>query len=338
MLSMRYQWILFVGLLVADLGSGNAQTAPPADWTAAVFPERSHEFGTVARGSKVRHSFPIVNSTNEILHIKSWRTKCGCTDVKVGAREIPPGTQTTLEAVIDTTNYTGYKPSGLILSLDQPTPIDIDFNLTCFIRTDLTLAPGQVDFGVVNRSSAPEAQLSLIYAGTQADWAISSAFTISEHITANLQSQGRSAAGPVSYHLTVKLNPSVPVGYFKDEITLKTNDPTGPTIPISVAAIVQSNVTVTPSVINVGAVRPGETVQKTFVVRAAQPFKVIAIESNRSELALAAAPAESRPLHALQFTFKAPEVPGAFNASVEIQTDLKDEPPAKLMVFATIVP
>ena len=331
---MRYQWILIASLLAAD----HCLAATQADWTAAVFPDRNHDFGTVARGSKVRYSFPIVNSTNEILHIKSWRTKCGCTDVKVGAREIPPGTQTTIEAVIDTSNFTGYKPSGLTLSLDRPTSIDIDLNLTCFIRTDLTLNPGQVDFGVVNRSAAPESQLNLVYAGTQANWAISDAFTISADVTAKLQKQIQSAGGSVTYHLTVKLNPSVPVGFFKDEITLKTNDPTGPTIPISVSATVQSNVTVTPSVINVGAIRPGETVQKTFMVRSSEPFKVIAAESNRPDLVVAAAPVDAKPLHPLQFTFKAPTVPGAFNATVVVQTDLKDEPPTKLMVFATVVP
>ncbi len=74
------------------------------------FPERSHDFGTVARGSKVRHSFPVVNSTDQPIHIKSYRAKCGCTDVRLGARDIPPGTQTVVEAVIDTTNFHGYKP------------------------------------------------------------------------------------------------------------------------------------------------------------------------------------------------------------------------------------
>ena len=333
---MRCQNFIVAALL--SMGTGWVTSATAADWTTAVFPERSHDFGTVARGSKVRYSFPIVNSTNEIIHIKSWRTKCGCTDVRVGAREIPPGTQTVVEAVIDTTNYTGYKPSGLILNLDRPTALDIDLNLTCFIRADLTLSPGQVDFGVVNRSAAPQSELNLTYAGPQADWAISSAFTVSEHVTAKLQEQSRSTGGPVIYHLQVKLNPSVPVGFFKDEITLKTNDPSGPNIPISVAATVQSNVSVTPSVINMGAVRPGEIVQRTFIVRAGQPFKIIAIESSRPELAVDAGPDQAKPLHSLNFTFKAPASPGAFNAAVEIQTDLKDEPPTKLMTFATIVP
>ena len=328
-----------IGFIVAALTCSvlGVATAGATDWNA-VFPERGHEFGTVARGSKVHYSFPLVNSTNQPIHIASWRTKCGCTEVRVGARDVPPGAQTVVEAVLDTTNFTGVKASGLVLIIDRPEPAEIDLNLSCFIRTDLTLNPGQVDFGVVNRSTDPKAELNLVYAGTQADWAIANAWTISEHVTAKVQEQARSAGSPVTYHLTVTLNSTVPVGYFKDEITLKTNDPTGPNIPISVSAVVQSNVTVTPTVMNLGSVRPGDSMQKSFVVRSSQPFKVVAIESNRPELTATFDANQARPLHPLTFTFKAPTAPGAFNAAIEIQTDVKDEPPTKLMVFATVVP
>ncbi len=330
---MRISPFLVAALTWSCLGVVNA-----ADWTTSVFPERSHDFGTVARGSKVRHSFPIVNTTDQIVHIKSWRTKCGCTDVRVGARDIPPKTKTVVEAMIDTTNYQGYKPSGLVLSLDQPVAVDIDLSLTCFIQAELNLRPGNVDFGIVNRLTAPQAELALTYSGTQPDWSISSAFTISEHVTAKLLEQARSAGGPVTYQLTVKLNPSVPVGFFKDEITLKTNDPKTPNIPISVAAVVQSNVTVTPTVMNLGPVKPGDSIQKTFIVRSSQPFKVISVDSTRPEIVATSAPDQSKPLHSLSFTFKAPSTPGAFNAVVEVQTDIKDEPVTKLTAFATVVP
>jgi len=325
--------------IVAALAWSGVGTAYSSDeWIASVFPERSHEFRTVARGSKVRHSFPIVNVTNDIIHIKSWKTKCGCTDVRIGAREIPPGTRTVVEAVIDTTNYQGFKPSGLVLSLDRPVAVDIDFTLTCFIQNELTLSPGSVDFGIVNRSAGPQAELNLTYSGPQPDWAISSAFTLSEHVTAKLQEQSRSTGGPVTYHLSVKLNPSVPVGFFKDEISLKTNDPKIPNIPVSVAAVVQSNVTVSPTVINLGAVKPGDSIQKTFVVRSSQPFKILSVEPSRPEIVASSPPDQSKPLHALNFTFKAPSTPGPFNAIIEIQSDLKDEPATKLSTFATVVP
>ena len=77
-----------------------------------VFPDRAHDFGNVARGSQVRYAFPMVNRSNYDIHIADWQTKCGCTNVKVGARAIPPGTQTTVEATIDTTRFHGRKDSG----------------------------------------------------------------------------------------------------------------------------------------------------------------------------------------------------------------------------------
>ena len=329
---MRLSWFSVAAIAWFSAGSVGA-----VDWTATVFPERSHDFGTVARGSKVRHSFPIVNSTDQIIHIASYRTKCGCTDVRLGAKDIPPGTRTVVEAVIDTTNFQGYKPSGLVLTLDRPVALDIDLNLTCFIQSDLTLSPGAVDFGIVNRAASPQAELNLVYSGSRADWAIANAFTISEHITAKLQEQGRSPGGSVTYHLSVKLNPTVPVGFFKDEITLKTNDPNTPTIPVSVAAAVQSNVTVAPTVINLGPVRPGESVQKTFVVRSAQPFKVIAADSKLGDITVTPAPDQAKTAHAMTFTFKAPANPGPFNSAIEVQTSLNNEPPTRLMVFATVI-
>ena len=320
------------------LALASPQVGRAGDWTEEVFPDRAHDFGTVARGSKVRHSFKIVNSTPNEIHIESWRVKCGCTDVRVGAREIPPGTQTVVEAVVDTTKFEGYKSSGLVLVIDRPLRFEIDLSLTCFIRGDLTLNPGQVDFGVVNRSAKPKVELTLNYAGGRPDWAISEMATISDHIVAEVREQSRSAGGQASYLLTATLKPSAPIGFFKDEITLKTNDPQSPKIPVSVSAVVQSNVTISPSVINLGRIKAGETAQKTIIVRSSQPFKIAAMKASKPEITLGPAPDQSRPTQTVTFTFKAPATPGPFNATVEVETDLKDEPPARLTAFATVVP
>src|SRR5262245_64180470 len=103
---MRRLLFLFVAtvLVAAPAGPVRAQA-----WYDTILPERSHDFGTVARGSKLRHAFPLVNMTSYDIHIADWSTKCGCTDVKVGARDIPPGTQTTIEATLDTSKFHDYK-------------------------------------------------------------------------------------------------------------------------------------------------------------------------------------------------------------------------------------
>ncbi len=332
---MRPLLNVLIAVAACSVGPGAARGQ---DWIKSVFPDREHDFGTVARGSKIHHSFKLVNTTNAEIHIATYQTKCGCTEVRLGATTIPAGTQTVIEAVIDTTKFQGPKASGLTLIIDRPQYTQVDLNLKCFIRADLTLNPGQADFGSVNRTAKPAVELALSYAGGQADWAITKMQTTSQHVTARLTELGRSPGGAVNYTLTATLNPSAPVGFFKDEITLFTNDASSPTIPVSVTAIIQSNVMVSPSVLTLGAVRPGEEVKKTILVRSSQPFKLIGVKSSRGELTTPAPGDQPKVLHPVAITFKAPAEPGPFHAVIEVESDVKDEPPTKINAFATVVP
>ena len=315
-----------------------ARPVSAQSWVESLFPERAFDFGTVARGSKVHHTFKLINRTADEVHVATYRTKCGCTEVRVGANAVPPGTQTGIEAVVDTTRFQGYKASGLTLVIDRPYYAEIDLNLTCFIRGDIVLTPGQVDFGNVRRSSNPEVSLNLTYAGGVPNWGITKVQTRSGHILARSQEQGRTYEGQMSYLLTATLKPTAANGYFKDEITLFTNDPSSPTIPISVSANVLTAVTVTPSPILLGRVKAGETVTRSVIVRSPQPFKLVALKPSKDDLSATPDPEGPRALHKVDITFKAPSVSGPYNGIVEIETDVKDEPPTRLPTFATVVP
>lgn len=329
---MRRAIAFLAAWTVLGLSHASAQ-----NWYDSIFPETAHNFGTVARGSKVTHSFRIINTTSYDVHIAGWRTKCGCTDVKVGAREIPPGTQTTVEATLDTTKFQGYKASGLILVFDRPSLVEVDLNLECFIRGDVMLSPGVVDFQVVPRGQKRSMTMNLSYYGGRPDWGVTEIHTISDHITATLREVSRQG-GTVQYQLTTTLKDSAPSGYLRDEITLQTNE-ANQVIPVSVSANVQQAVTVAPSILNLGHVRPGQEVTKTVLVKAAQPFKVTEVTSQKPDNLTASKTFEGeKAFHALQITLKAPSQPGPFNAILEIATDLKGEPPAKLTTFATVGP
>lgn len=332
---MRYFVLMLVALAAPTLGVPAARAQA---WTDIVFPERSRDFGTVARGSRLHHAFRLVNTTNQEIHIATYRTKCGCTEVRLGAQTIPPGTQTVVEAVLDTTKFTGTKDSGLTLVLDRPAYQEVDLRLHCFIRGDITLVPGQADFGVVNRANKPVVAMTLTYAGGQPDWAITKIQTLSPNITVRAEPPERSTGSPLAYALTATLNPTAPVGFLKEEVTLFTNDPTSPAIPISVTAVVQSNVTVTPSVMTLGAVRAGEAIERVILVKSAQPFRVVAARANQPELTATAASDKPAPFHQVKLLFKAPARPGPFHAVVEVETDVNGEPPAKVNAFATVVP
>jgi hypothetical protein len=331
----RMVWLSCMGMLLVH----PAVRGQNQDWAASALPERAYDFGTVARGSQLRHTFPLVNRTDSEIRIIDWKAKCGCTNVRVGAKNIPPGARTTIEATIDTTRFMGYKPSGLTLTFDRPTFAVVDLNLTCFIRGDIMMNPGQIDFGIMRRSEKmPPASLTLTYAGGRSDWEVSKMKTQSKMVVAELRELSRTADGQINYTLTAMLQPGVSNGYFKDEITLITNDRTSPTIPISVVANIQSAVSVTPSIINFGGVHPGDTVSKTVVVRSAQPFSITKLSASQATLEPVDSEKGVRAVHQVRLTFKAPEASGPHHGTVTIETDVKDEPPALIKTFATVVP
>jgi len=331
---------MLMGLLGMVISSPAVRAqAQGLDWVASALPERAYDFGTVARGSQVRHAFSLINRSDQEIRIADWRTKCGCTNVRVGAKVIPPGTQTTIEATIDTTKFLGYKPSGLTLIFDRPTFVEVDLNLTCFIRGDIVMNPGQMDFGIVRRSDKmPPASLTLTYAGGRSDWEVTKMKTQSSKVKAELRELSRAADGQINYTLTATLQPGVSNGYFKDEITLLTNDQSSPSIPISVVANIQSAVAVTPSIINFGGLRPGQSVSKTIVVRSKEPFSITRLSPSQEDLQPAEDEKGPRAVHQLKLTLKAPEQTGPHHATLTIETDIKDEPPALLKTFATVVP
>lgn len=325
-------------LIVPGAGPALAQVqAQTQDWVDQVFPERSFDLGSVARGSKLRHSFQVLNKTNQDVRIVDVQKKCGCTDVKIGAREIPPGTKTTIDVELDTTKFSGYKASGVTLILDRPVSRSIDLNLTSFIRSDIVVAPGNVDFGAVPRGEPRNLTLNIQYNGGQANWQIVKIETGPAAVEAELTQTGRTN-GSASYQLAVKLDTSALNGAFKDEITLTTNDPNSPVLPLSVTALVQARVTISPATLVLGKLKPGQVVKKTVYARSATPFKVLDIATKKGDLAGAVDDQGSKPLHPIALTFTAPDQVGPSTGSLEVSTDIPGEPPAKLTVFATIVP
>jgi hypothetical protein len=101
---------------------------------------------------------------------------------------------------------------------------------------------------------------------------------------------------------------------------------------------VQSAVTISPSVLNLGRVRPGQVIRKSILVRASQPFRLAALKASAEDLSVTADADEARPAHTVNLTFKAPERPGPYHGICEITTDLKDEPVARVSTFATVGP
>jgi hypothetical protein len=104
------------------------------------------------------------------------------------------------------------------------------------------------------------------------------------------------------------------VGYLRQQILLKTNDE-AKQIPILVQARIESDVTVTPSVVQLGSVAPGAEAVKTVLLRGHNPFVIekIECESAHGLFKMPQLTKDAKTVHILPLTFTAPKEAGALS-------------------------
>ncbi len=90
----------------------------------------------------------------------------------------------------------------------------------------------------------------------------------------------RGPAGQVrkGYRLIATVKPDAPAASFKQEVVLKTNDPTNSVLTFHVVGNVQADVAINPNPILVSGLRVGESQTKKVYVRASRPFRITGID------------------------------------------------------------
>ena len=84
-----------------------AASAVPSDWAAKMFTTTSHNFGTVAKGSKTEHRFVFRNIYKEDLHVVGVRTSCGCTSPTVTKKDLKTHETAEVVASFNTRTFQG---------------------------------------------------------------------------------------------------------------------------------------------------------------------------------------------------------------------------------------
>jgi len=140
------------------------------------------------------------------------------------------------------------------------------------------------------------------------------------HVAAEIVETERGPAG-IKYDLIAKLKPDAPAGYIQDHLVLVTNDDSASAarVPVPVEGIVESPITVRPSVLMM-ATESGAPVTRQMVVQGRQPFRIVAIECDDPRIR-ATPPAESKPLHIIGVTFAGSTATGIVKARLRVRTD-----------------
>ena len=202
--------------------------------------------------------------------------------------------------------------------------------ISAYIRPDISIEPGNIDFGTVDVGVGARQTAHVAYSG-RSDWGVRGVTVNHDYLEAQIvetqRSRGYGGEAVVKYDLIVQVKPSAPVGVIRDKIILQTNDASNPTVPVLVEARVEPDIVVSPQTLTLGDVAAGSERKYTVVIKGKKPFAIERIEcesdEERFKVMLSRAP---KAVHVLPLTFSSPEEPGAFHEEFTITVAGREQP------------
>ena len=338
------------GLILSTVSVLHAQifesSMKEEDWARAMIDkdQLSINYKSVAKGQDVVFKIRLKNKYAEEIQILNLETSCGCIswEENRGGRllpspiVIPSGKEQVIHLRLDTVRHEGeQKNKRAIITFMNVVAGPAIGKATAtilvegYIRKDVVVEPGSVNFGSVDPEKGAEQRLVVSYAG-RPDWMLRSATCNSPHLEVDYKERSREI-GPVTYvkyEVLVKLKKTAPIGFLRDQLILVTDDANNPEIPIQVEGRIESDIAVSPA--EFGSMTPGVPKKISIIVRSTRvpkPFKIEKFERTRTEDTIKIEKSsESKTFHTFTLTFTPPNEPGKYEEDFYLTISGRTEP------------
>lgn len=111
------------------------------------FLTKTHDFGKVPEGPKVKTLFRFKNTGKGVLKIQDVRASCGCTAAAAdGATEIPPGGTGAIKAEYDTEGRPGRAVKTITVTTNDPQNPTVTLQITAEVIRDIDIQPPNAYF------------------------------------------------------------------------------------------------------------------------------------------------------------------------------------------------
>lgn len=291
-----------------------------------LFRSTSHDFGTVAKAAKTEYRFQFENPYNQPIHVRSVRTSCGCTTPIIETETVAPGARGSILARFNTGTHSGARAATVTVTFDKPSYGEVQLHVKGYIRTDVVFQPGEVSFGSVAQGDSKSLDILVDYAG-KPSWEITGVRCDEKCIKIEKEERSR-ANGRVQYGLKIQLTGDAPSGPLESEIVVQTNDRNLTTVPLRLTANVMAEISVQPNLLSLGDVSIGEPIKQLVVLKASEPFRILAIKSDEFTIQANNLSEESKALHTLPLVLEtsARDLVGDAKGTITIETDHPTKP------------
>jgi hypothetical protein len=215
-------------------------------------------FGTQGQGVHLEAEVKLTNTTAQTIHLLNVTSDCSCTAGEPRLRRLGPGESTIMPVGFETRNYQGALTRQLVVHTSAGNAeLRVKANLRAFAQWEVTPMP--VMLPTSQRRQEVSARLVVRHEGP-GRFAVQEATTDQPWLTASLTAADQSQA------VELRKLASAPVGAHLVQLTLRTNDPQQPVLPIKVVVSVVSPVRVSPNPIVLPAVPVGGTTTREVLV------------------------------------------------------------------------
>lgn len=303
-----------------DIATNREQAAPPVI---------AHNFGEVPHGTICTERFTITNIYDVPMQITEVRKSCTCLDFVPMVKTLKPNETADFTVMMNTGKFVGINTQTFYVTFGPQFVSTAVIRVTANSRTDISINPGSVGFGVVPLGTHPSQTVTIKYTGRSRDWKLTDLVPVQGQFDVKITevSRGGPLRGGAEYQVDVALKSSSTPGPISEQISIKTNDTTHPIVQLMVTGTIAAPLDLAPSKVRLDPVYIGQSTAQRVSIRAAKPFKVLSVDGEgdgitveRSTLAVAGAPQPTVQVITIKFE---PKVPGTVNRVVRIRTDLE---------------
>lgn len=305
----------------------NSAIAQP--WVQKMFKERAHDFGNVQLGDTPVHRFEFENLYNETLRIRGVTSSCGCTIATASKTVLKTFEKAEIVCKFNSPAVgVGFKQATITVRFDQPYRGEMQLTVKGNIVTGVSLSPTTVDFGQVVETNLPPRKVTLTSSGNP-QFRIQDVKSVFKHVKVDVKETQR-RNGMVSYDIVTQLKDTVPKGFIQDQLYLVVEEgrdqrgvPRLRQLTLPFTAKVTSALQVSPEVVSLGPLSPGEVVKKKVWLKSDKPFRIRDVRS-KSEAFSVKADDKVKKFHIVEVTYTANEGPGQHELFLSFYVDYPD--------------
>jgi hypothetical protein len=241
--------------------------------------------GRVSRGERIRVEFVLENRGEGALEIRAVQPACGCT-VASFDRTVAPGARGKVEAVVDTTAFSGPISKSLTVVSNDPDHPRLLLTVQAEVQAHLLSSPSTVRF-VHTRTLPAETVGVTVFSPDEAGLAVTAVESLLPHVTASAREATEServAAGTGrQWRIEATLDAEAPIGPLRDFLIVRTNHPQQSELQIPLSGVVRPVLHLTPKAAEFGELSLAGQARRmvlTLINFGAEPIEIRSVATN----------------------------------------------------------